>query len=255
MQVRVQAFEARDRWPPEAVDRLRIGLPGYIPRKPLPWPLRVVLLLRYIYNWRRYRESLASLESSRVADIRHRALYAIAHRTETDLAGISAKLDDLAPGVVGGLHFRLDRSAHSVRELRTLLRSLRINAIPTWVSYDALAERGLAPAFDQMRRVGRRLQATCTRLRAIAESVEAGALRGQSAATRHNRTLVWRSAAYATLLLLLLVLAARSTPGRALIGRIGEILRRLIAAVHAHLPAWATGAIEQAIARLQSWLP
>ena len=64
VQVRVQAFEARDQWPPEAVDRLRIGLPGYIPRRPLPWPLRVALLLRYVYNWRRYRRPLRAWKAA-----------------------------------------------------------------------------------------------------------------------------------------------------------------------------------------------
>src|SRR5262249_4622636 len=162
--VRVEAFEARDQWSPEAVDRLRIGLPGYIPRKPLPRPLRAALRLRYIYNRGRYREALASLESGRVADIRARALYATAHRTEADLAGVAARLDELALSGVGGLRFRIERSAHYARELQALLKALRVTAIPTWVSYAEVAELGLAPAFDHMRRVGRRLQAARARL-------------------------------------------------------------------------------------------
>ena len=64
-----------------------------------------------------------------------------------------------------------------------------------------------------------------------------------------------RSAAYAILLFLLVALAANSGPGAAFIARTGEILRRLIAAGQAHLPPWATGAIEQAFSWLQSWLP
>ena len=254
VQVRVQAFEARDQWPPEAVDRLRIGLPAYIPRRPLPWPLRVAVLLRHCYSLRRYREVLGSLEGGLVAGIRHRALYAIALRTETSLAGVSAKLDELALGAVGGLRFRLDRSAHYAREFHALLKALRSNAIPTWVSYEALAEGGLVPAFDHVRRVGRQLQTTQARLRAVAASIEASALRGQSAATRHNSALRWRSAAYAILLLALLVLAANSVAGRAFIARIGEILRRLVAVAYAHLPGRVTGAIEQAFTWLQSWL-
>jgi hypothetical protein len=254
VQVRVQAFEARDQWSAEAVDRLRIGLSAYIPRRPLPWPLRAAVRLRYCYTGRRYREVLGSLESSLMADIRHRALYAIALRTETGLAGVSAKLDELSLGAAGGLRFRLDRSAHYAREFHALLKALRTNAIPTWVSHEALAERGLAPAFDHVRRVGRRLQATQARLRAVAASIEASALRGQSAATRHNAALRWRAATYGILLLALLVLAASSAAGRAFIARIGEILLRLVAVAYAHVPGRVTGAIEQAFAWLESWL-
>jgi hypothetical protein len=255
VQVRVQAFEARDQWPAEALDRLRLGLPAHVPRRPLAWPLRLAVRLRYFYDGGRYREALASLESSRAADIRERALYALAQRTEADLAAVSAKLDELALGAVGGLSFRLERSAHHARQLRVLMKALRVNSIPTWVSYEELAERGLAPAFDHMRRLGQRLQAERARLRAIAESVEASALRGQSATTRHAAALLWQSAAYAVLLLALIGLAARSDAGRAFIARMGEILRRLVATAHTHLPSRVGGAIEQAFAWLQSWLP
>jgi hypothetical protein len=103
--------------------------------------------------------------------------------------------------------------------------------------------------------VGRRLQAAQARLHAIAQSVEAGLLRGQAAATRHAAALRWRSAGYAILLVALLVLAASSGAGSAFVARIGAILRRLVAAAHAHLPGRVTGAIEQALAWLQSWLP
>jgi hypothetical protein len=255
MQVRSRAFEARDQWRPEAVDRLRIGLPAYIPRRPLPWPLRVAILLRHCGNLRRYGEVLGSMEASLVADIRHRTLYAIALHTESSLAGVCARLDELALGPVGGLRFRLDRSAHHAREFHALLKALRSSAIPTWVSYEALAEGGLAPTFDHARRVGRRLHATQARLRALAASIEASALRGQSAAMRHDAALRWRPAAYAILFLALLVLAASSTAGRAFIVRIGEVLRRLVAVAYAHLPSRATGAIEQVFTWLQSWLP
>jgi hypothetical protein len=255
VELRVQAFEARDQWPPEALDRLRIGLPGYIARKPLSWPLRIALFLRYAYNWRRYREALASVEGSRAADIRARALYAIAQRTEADLAGISARLEELALGAVGGLRFRLDRSAHHARELRTLLKSLRVNTIPTWVSYDAFIERGLAPAYEHMRAMAERLQAAGARVRTVAESLEAGVLRGRSAATRHTAAVLWRSVAYATLILMLLVLAARSAAGAAFMGRLGEIVRRLLALAQTQLPLRVSGLIEQAVGWLQSWLP
>ncbi len=255
VQVRIEAFEARDQWSPEAVDRLRIGLPGYIPRRPLPWLMRVPLRLRYIFNRGRWREALASLESGCVDDIRARALYAVADRAEADLAGIAARLDELALGGAGGLRFRIDRSAHHARRFQALLKALRVTAIPTWVSYAEVAELGTVPAFDRMRRVGRRLQAARARLRSIAERVEAGALRGQPAAARHTMSLRLRSAAYAILLFLLVALAASSGAGAAFIARTGEVLRRLIAAGQAHLPPWATGAIEQAFSWLQSWLP
>jgi hypothetical protein len=254
-QVRVQAFEVHDQWTPDAVDRLREGLLSYIPRRPVRWPIRIALLVRYFYNWRRYREVLASMESSLVADIRHRALYTISERVGADLAGISAKLDELALAAVGGLHFRLNRSAHYVREFRTALKALRATDIPTWVSYEELAQRGLAPAFERMRRVGNGLSAARARLASITESVERSGLAGQFAATRYSASLVRRSAAYAIVLFLLLLLAANSTAGRALLGRVGEILGRLIAAADARLPAWATGWTEQASAWLHSLLP
>jgi hypothetical protein len=248
--IRVQAFDVRERWPPEAVDRLRIGLPGYIPRSPLPWPLRVATFLRYACTWRRYRETCASLQASRAADIRARTLYAIAQRTEAELAGVAVGLDELALGGGGGLRLRLDRSARSARELQALLKSLRINAIPTWVSYAEHAERDLAPAFDRIRQVAKLLLSARGRLRVLAASVEASALRGQSAAGRHAAALRWKSAAYATVFLVLLGLVARSDAGRVLIGRIVEIARRLMAAA----PAWMTGAIERGAAWLQAWL-
>jgi len=251
VEVRVHAFDARDQWPAEAVDRLRIGLPRYIPLSPLPSPLRVATFLRYVYNWRRYSEAIASLQRARLADIRARALYAVAQRTETELAGVSARLDELALGGAGGLRFRLDRSAHAVRELQALLKALRITAIPTWISYADHAARGLAPALDRLRQVARRLQSTGSRLRGVGESVEAGMLRGQAAAARHAAALRWRSAAYAAVILVLLGLAARTSAGGAFIGRLGDILRRLGAAV----PAWMTGAIERGAAWLQAWLP
>jgi hypothetical protein len=255
VELRVQHFEARDQWPPEVLDRLRLGLPGYIARKPLPWPLRMALFLRYTYNWRGYREAVASVEAGRAADIRARALYAIAQRTEAELAGVVASLDDLALGPVGGLRFRLDSSTRYALELEALMKSLRISTIPTWVSYDVFVERGVAPAFDHMQRVAARLRAAEAKVRAVAESVEASVERGHPAVVRHAAAAVWRSAAYATVLAVLLVLALRSAAGAAFIDRAGDIVRRLLALAQAHLPPRLAGLIEQAFGWLQSFLP
>jgi hypothetical protein len=254
-QVRVRAFEARDRWPSEAVDRLRIALPGYIPRSPLPWPFRVILRVRYLHSRGRYREALGSMESGLVASIRHRAVYALSHRVGAALAGISATVDDLALGIPGGLPFRLDRSAHHVRALYALLRFLRVGRIPTWVSYDELVQHGLAPVSDRMRRVGSRLRTVRARMHSVAATVEAAVSPGQAAAMGHNAALLRRAAANAAVALALLVLAASTSAGRATMARLGEVLARLIAATLASLPTWATRFIDDISAWLQSWLP
>ena len=75
----------------------------------------------------------------------------------------SARLDELGKFTVGGLHFRLNRSAYYVREFSILLKTLRIRNIPTWTSYEQFVRRGLGPAFHYLRSVGRRLR----RVRAI----------------------------------------------------------------------------------------
>ena len=71
---------------------------------------------------------------------------------------MSANLDELGFGAIGGLHFRLNRSAYYVREFNILLRTSRVDNIPTWTSYEQFVRRGLAPAFDYLASVGKRLR-------------------------------------------------------------------------------------------------
>src|SRR5262249_49860285 len=158
----------------------------------------------------------------------------------------------LALGAVGGLQFRLSRSAHYRRKLQISLKALRVNNIPTWLSYEEHAQRGLAPALDRMRRVGKRLEAVRARLLSVAGTVERGGLAGQPAVTRQNAVLLRRSATFVILILLLVVLAGSSTQGRTLMARAGEILARLVAAAYARLPTDVTRWIEQVSTWLQS---
>jgi hypothetical protein len=254
-QARVQAFAVRDLWSPEAVDRLRSSLPGSIPRKPVPWPIRVAMRVRHLHSRHRYREHLRRIESGLVADIRDAALHALSGRVEAEIAGVSLALDELAMGAAGGLRLRVDRSAHYVRELRNLMEALRITGIPTWTSYDQLAMHGLLPAADQAKRAGGGLEAAQARLLSIAETVQTSAVRGRSAASRYNAALLRRAAMWWLLILLLFVFAVSSTAGKALTSRVGEVLGRLLAAMYTWLPGWMTSSIEQISAWIHSLLP
>jgi hypothetical protein len=114
---------------------------------------------------------------------------------------------------VGGLHFRLNRSAYYVREFHTLLKTLRVNNIPTWTSYEQFVRRGLAPAFEYMKDVGKRLRAVRARLLSITETIETSALVGQSAATRHNTAVLRRATTFAIVILLLFLAASPEMKG------------------------------------------
>jgi hypothetical protein len=231
----------RPEWATSDLLRLRIGLPIYTPRRPAPWPIRVLLFLRFFYDWRRYSELIQGMENDLVADIRHAALYEISNRVETDLIEISAKLDELGFGAVGGLHFRLNRSAFYVREFGILLKTLRVGNIPTWVSYAQFVQRGLAPAFHYMASVGKRLRRVRARLLTISETIETSALVGQSAATRHNTAVLRRATTFAIIILLLFLASTSQAQGIAL---------RIAGFLYGRLPRWLTQRAEE----LASWL-
>jgi len=199
--------EGTPRWSGDELLRLRKSMPTYTPRKPAPLVIRFLLFLRFFYNWRRYGQLLQGMENDLVADIRHSALYEISNEVETDLIDISSKLDELGFGAIGGLHFRLNRSAYYVREFHILLKTLHINNIQSWISYEQFVQRGLAPAFHYMARVGKRLRAVRARLLTTTETIETSALVGQSAATRHN-TAVLRHTTTLAILILLVFLAS-----------------------------------------------
>ena len=177
-------------------------MPTFTPRRPAPLVIRVLLFLRFFYNWSRYSELLKGMENDLVADIRHSALYEISNEVETDLIDISSKLDELGFGTVGGLHFRLNRSAFYVREFKVLLKTLHVTNIQSWISYEQFVQRGLAPAFDYMSSVGKRMRAVRSRLLTTSETIETSALVGQSAATRHNTAVLRRTTTLAIVILL-----------------------------------------------------
>jgi hypothetical protein len=205
---RLAAFQARD-WPAEGLLRLKKVMPTYTPDTPAPLVVRLLLRARFFYSRKKYLELMKGMENDLVADIRHAALNEVFNEVETELIDVSSKLDELGFGATGGLHFRLNRSAYYVREFRILLKTLGVANIQTWISYEQFVRRGLAPAFDYMASVGKRLRAVRSRLLTITETIETSALVGQSAATRHN-TAVFRRATTFAIVILLIFLASTS---------------------------------------------
>ena len=222
-----------DRWSPEELSRLAKIMPRYIPANPANIAYRLVLRIRFIatLRWSDYRQFLEQLDQDLVADVRHSALYYISNDVETKLIEISARLDQLGKLTVGGLHFRLYRSAYYVREFKILLKTLQVTNIPTWVSYEQFVQRGLAPAFDYMSSVGRRLRAVRERLLTVTEMIETSALVGQSAATRHNTAVLRQTTTLAIVLLTLYV--ARTFIGNVFAFALKPVLRQLP-------PSWST---------------
>src|SRR5262249_24509857 len=111
-------------------------------------------------------------------------------------------------------------------------------------SYEQFVYRGLAPAFDYMKRVGKRLRAVRARLLIITETIETSALVGQSAATRHN-TAVLRRATTLAIVILLIFLAGASLGGAA--SCLGSF-------IYGRLPGWLTTWIAETQAWFQSLL-
>jgi len=158
---------------------------------------------------RRAKRMFHEEQNNKVLDAKYQLLYRISSTIEGKLIKLGARLDGLGSEAVGGLHFRINRSRHYVREFRVLLKTLNVGNVPTWVSYEQFVLRGLQPAFDEIADTGRRLRALRARLGSVTEMIETSALVGQSAATRHN-TAVLRSAT-AILLSILGVVVLRIT--------------------------------------------
>jgi hypothetical protein len=224
------------RWSGSDLMRLKRAMPTFTPRRPAPLVIRVLLFLRFFYNWSRYSELLKGMENDLVADIRHSALYEISNEVETDLIDISSKLDELGFGTVGGLHFRLNRSAFYVREFKVLLKTLHVTNIQSWISYEQFVQRGLAPAFEYMSSVGRRMRAVRSRLLTTSETIETSALVGQSAATRHNTAVLRRTTTLA--IVILLVFLASTSQVIAFANKAGGF-------AYSRLPVWAQSWIDQ----------
>lgn len=121
-----------------------------------------------------------------IQDKEDEAIQTLADDVEKDLIDLSAALDEVGLRAVHGLHFRINRSRYYVCEFDSLLASLKVGNIDTWVSYDQFVTRGLKPAFDFVDGVGVRLLGLRTRLQTVLEGIETSALVRQSSATRLN---------------------------------------------------------------------
>jgi hypothetical protein len=123
---------------------------------------------------------------TRRRDKRDERLQRLATEVERDLIYLSAALDETGLRAIHGLHFRINRSRYYVEEFQSLLASLNIGNIDTWVAYDQFVTRGLKPAFDFIDGVGTRLLGLRTRLQSVLEGIETSALVIQTSATRSN---------------------------------------------------------------------
>lgn len=126
------------------------------------------------------------LRKDRYGDHRDEALQKLATEVEKDLIYLSAELDKIGLAARHGLHFRINRSRYYVAEFESLLESLKVGNIDTWVAYDQFVTRGLKPAFDFIDGVGTRLLGLRARLQSVLEGIETSALVIQTSATRSN---------------------------------------------------------------------
>jgi hypothetical protein len=126
------------------------------------------------------------LRKDRYGDYRDEALQRLATEVEKDLIYLSAELDKIGLAARHGLHFRINRSRYYVAEFESLLKSLKVGNIDTWVAYDQFVTRGLKPAFDFIDGVGTRLLGLRARLQSVLEGIETSALVIQTSATRSN---------------------------------------------------------------------
>ena len=136
--------------------------------------------------FRAKKQGTSDAEKVHVKDDEHAAIQQLADEVENDLIDLSAALDTVGERADHGLHFRINRSRYYVAEFESLLATLRIGNIETWVTYDQFVTRGLKPAFDFIDGVGHRLLGLRARLQSVLEGIETSALVRQSAATREN---------------------------------------------------------------------
>lgn len=152
------------------------------------------------------RQHVRNNRKNAVLDSKYALLSEIADGLEARLIRINSDLDRAGVDASGGLHFRINRSRYHVKEFYRLVKLLQIGNVQTWTSYSQFVARGLAPAFDFIDNVGRRIQALRLRLTSVTDTIEAGALVGQSSATRYNtavlrQVLIIMSAVFAIYLL------------------------------------------------------
>ena len=154
---------------------------------------------KYIDRW------WLRLIRNRCRDKRDEKLQALATEVERDLIYLSAALDGVGQEARNGFHFRINRSRFYAAEFESLLGTLRIGNIDTWVAYDQFVTRGLKPAFEFIDGVGTRLVGLRTRLQSVLEGIETSALVIQTSATRSNTAQLRRVAARFRLQNLLIV--------------------------------------------------
>jgi hypothetical protein len=151
---------------------------------------------------------------------------------EQDLIYLSAALDEVGGRAVHGVHFRINRSRFYIDEFESLLESLNIGNIDTWLAYDQFVRRGLKPAFDFIDGVGTRLLGLRNRLQSVLEGIETSALVIQTAATRANtaqlRRLAWGFRIQNLIFALIGLIAAYYSENEALKGILAEFQAYLI---------------------------
>lgn len=125
--------------------------------------------------------SLRSIEGDYDAD-----LAAINQKAERQLIRITAGLDRVGFGAVGGLPFRIARSRYYADMYRQTVKTLRVGNIETWWSYDQFATRGMEPALQQIDSVGKRMDALRQRLGAVKQDILQSSIASQTEATRDN---------------------------------------------------------------------
>jgi hypothetical protein len=123
---------------------------------------------------------------NRRRDKRDEKLQKLTTEVERDLIHLSAALDSIGQEARNGFHFRINRSRFYAAEFLSLLDTLKIGNIDTWVAYDQFVTRGLKPAFDFIDGVGERLVGLRARLQSVLEGIETSALVIQTSATRSN---------------------------------------------------------------------
>ena len=119
-------------------------------------------------------------------DKKYNEISKLTKKIEGDLITIAAQLDKIGVCAVGGLHYRINRSAYYVDEFRHLIDTLEIGNIDSWTSYQSFIKLGLQPAFDYIRTAGMRLRSLRERLQSVTEAIQTSALVAQTTATRAN---------------------------------------------------------------------
>lgn len=107
-------------------------------------------------------------------------------RAEHKLVEIGIDLNELGRDAVGGLEYRINRSRRHADLFRRFVSTMDIGTIPTWMSYEEFAVFGLEGVFEEIDRVGDRVDGLRHRLQNSMTSIQTGSIAGQTEATRDN---------------------------------------------------------------------